>query len=232
MGTLRDYLVNESTDLEIRQAIPQIIGDIGTQEAVDILTNNLNQKNPNLRLAVLKALCQLRLKSAQLQFTAARIRQALASELRTYYTTLDALHMSGSSGILSSQPQQDAELLRRSLKEKLNLAMERIFRLLGLIYTQHDLHRAYDGLLSADTSVRANSLEFLDNLLDPGDRQWLLPLVDDEVSIHDRLEAVRSINFVRRTGKLAALLQMFRTQDSDWGQEVADSARTRQLQAS
>ena len=49
------------------------------------------------------------------------------------------------------------------------------------------LHDAYIGLRSSDELVRANSLELLDNVLDPELRHLLVPLLDSQVSIDERI---------------------------------------------
>ena len=45
--------------------------------------------------------------------------------------------------------------------------LERISRLLGLLYPHLDIHSAYLGLQSKNLSVHDNALEFLDNVLKP-----------------------------------------------------------------
>src|SRR5581483_11518346 len=63
---------------------------------------------------------------------------------------------------------------------------ERIFRLLGLLYPNQDLHSAYYGLQSKNPTVHDNALEFLDNILKPELRQLLVPLVDGQVTVGQR----------------------------------------------
>jgi len=67
---------------------------------------------------------------------------------------------------------------------------ERIFRLLGLIYPPEDIYRAFLGLNSSERDVRATAIEFLDNLLESGLKKRLLPVIDDEVPIEDKLRAI------------------------------------------
>ena len=65
--------------------------------------------------------------------------------------------------------------------------LERIFRLMGLISDAQALHDAYVGVRSSNPAVRANSLEFLDNILKPELRRLLVPLLDNQVSIDERI---------------------------------------------
>jgi hypothetical protein len=60
--------------------------------------------------------------------------------------------------------------------------LERIFRLIGLLARRAAVHDAYVGVRSTDSLVRANALEYLENVLKPELRDVLLPLVDPQVS--------------------------------------------------
>ena len=61
--------------------------------------------------------------------------------------------------------------------------VERIFRLLALRWPEFDMHSAYVGVQSQSSrAVRANALEFLDNILKPQVRSLVVPLLDPQVS--------------------------------------------------
>jgi hypothetical protein len=68
----------------------------------------------------------------------------------------------------------------------MDLELERIFRLLNLLYPQYDLHSAHVGITSAVPGVRDNALELLDNILNVHVRNLLVPLLDEAVSIAER----------------------------------------------
>jgi hypothetical protein len=68
--------------------------------------------------------------------------------------------------------------VRQLLGEGIQHQWERIFALLTLRYPQPGLVNAYFGVQSNDASVRDNSLEFLDNILEQQLRRKLLPLLD------------------------------------------------------
>ena len=65
--------------------------------------------------------------------------------------------------------------------------LERIFRLMALLLPQAGLHDAYVGVRSSNPTVRANALEFLDNVLQPELRQVLVPLLDSQVAVQERI---------------------------------------------
>ena len=74
----------------------------------------------------------------------------------------------------------------RALTESMQQELERIFRLLGLLYPHLDVHSAYVGLQSKSVSVHDNALEFLDNVLKPQLREMLVPLLDGKITVHER----------------------------------------------
>jgi hypothetical protein len=73
--------------------------------------------------------------------------------------------------------------MQRAMEQEI----DRIFRLMGLLLPHVGLHDAYVGLRSSDELVRANSLELLDNVLDPELRQLLVPLLDAQVTTLERI---------------------------------------------
>ena len=64
--------------------------------------------------------------------------------------------------------------------------MERIFRLLELLYPHHDFGSVYIGLQSRSMTVHDNALEFLDTVLKSQLRELLVPLLDGKVSMTER----------------------------------------------
>jgi hypothetical protein len=73
--------------------------------------------------------------------------------------------------------------------------LERIFRLLGLLYPHVDVHSAYLGLQAKKVTVYDNALEFLDSVLKSQLRAMLVPLLDGRVSVAQR--AAIADRFVR-----------------------------------
>jgi hypothetical protein len=84
----------------------------------------------------------------------------------------------------ASQPrhQKIIAAVRHSMEQEL----ERIFRLTALLSPSASLHDAYVGLRSSNSLVRANSIEYLENVLKPGLREVLLPLIDSQVTEAER----------------------------------------------
>jgi hypothetical protein len=98
----------------------------------------------------------------------------------------------------------------QALTESMKQEIERIFRLLELLYPRHDFSSAYIGLQSKSMTVHDNALEFLDTVLKRPLREMLVPLLDGKVSateraaIADRLVPVRIDNSEQAAAALLA----------------------------
>ena len=75
----------------------------------------------------------------------------------------------------------DPEPVTEAIHEAMEGELERIFRLMKLLFPHQDLHSAYVGVQSRNPVVHDNALEFLENILGPQLRSLLLPLLDSEV---------------------------------------------------
>ncbi len=108
------------------------------------------------------------------------IETVLAAEVLGHYRSYQIL------GVLGETLPED-EVLARAPRESMDQEVERIFRLLGLLYPRHDLHSACVGVQSLDPVAHDNALEFLDNILKPQLRSVLVPLLDSSVSARERV---------------------------------------------
>lgn len=173
VGTLSDILGDETVDIGVRRYVPLVLRRITTQRSVDELTSNLTGADASLKLRVLKALNSLRNGYPDLKVREDRIDAAFVEETRIYYEILQisVLHEghNGSEG--------DA-LLERALHERLDLNLERIFRLLGLHYPPTDIYTAYLGIVGTRKDQRASAIEFLDNVVGKGMKKYLFPIID------------------------------------------------------
>jgi hypothetical protein len=173
VDALRDQLAEASAPLELRCEIPGVLLRIGTNSAGAALAENLIQADPGLRSKVISALnklCELRHGYA---IDKALVESAMMAELIGHYRSYQIL---GSS--------ENGEGLKQSMAEEI----ERIFRLMKLMFPSLDLQNAYSGIQSNDPVTHANALEFLDNALNPRLRARLVPLIDSEVSVNERIQ--------------------------------------------
>jgi hypothetical protein len=79
------------------------------------------------------------------------------------------------------------------LTEEYRASVERVFRLLGLIFPQRDIYAAYRGVNSPRRELRANAVELLDTMLSSPLRRVVIPLVDDELPLVEKLRIGESL---------------------------------------
>jgi AAA family ATP:ADP antiporter len=181
VGTLRDALFDPEVEVEMRREIPGVFVRIGTPAAERALMESLLEADTTLRFRVISSLNKLRQLNPELDIDTQIVEIALAAEIMGHYRSYQIL------GTLGDAFNGDDPVVR-GLNQSMEQEVERIFRLMGLLFPAYDLHSAYFGLSSSNAAVRANSLEFLDNILKPQLRSLLVPLLDSYVSVAERVK--------------------------------------------
>jgi AAA family ATP:ADP antiporter len=188
IDTLAEHLENTGEDIKKRLAVPRVLALISSQKSVNLLSKNLGQRYLLLRYQIIKALNKLRAHFSVLKFDSQVVRARILDEIEQYNRIL-SLWLSQNNAISSdkatgtsrdySDPAKKArKLLIVALEERLDKNLERIFRLLGLKYPPKDMFNAYLGIKSNKSNLRANSLEFLDNILEMNLKRILIPIVE------------------------------------------------------
>jgi ATP:ADP antiporter, AAA family len=181
LPTLGEAFADSRRPLAVRRELPEVIAQIGTVAARRILTDNLLQPDVTLRMRVIAGLNRLRQLSPEVQLDRQAIEMVLLAEIVGHYRSYQILGSLGDGF-------GESEAVRSALDASMQQELERIFRLMGLRWPQFDIYSAYVGLRSQDSAVRANALEFLDNVLRPQVRALIVPLLDPLVSVEERVE--------------------------------------------
>lgn len=186
LAVLDTHLRDGSVPMEVRLEIPDVLGSIGTREAHGTLVENLLQGDTALRFRIISVLNKLGARHQGLGMDRQLIETVLAAELLGHYRSYQAY------GALETRLEpQDPALT--AFRESLDKEVERVFRLLGLLYPEHDLHSVHVGLLSSDMRLHDNALEYLEAML-PGELCALLvPLVDGGVTVSERTERAKRL---------------------------------------
>jgi ATP:ADP antiporter, AAA family len=172
LGILGHFLRDPEEDIWVRRHIPATIALIPCQKSVDVLVDALNEKDGFLRFKVIAALERLR-RTHDLTFPHAPLEQLTYRESDRYVAFLrlySALFASGGP---------DDSLLARALSEKMSRAMDRMYRLLGLIYPWKDIAAVRWSIEHDTIRGRASALEYLDNVLKGEMRRRLLPVLEE-----------------------------------------------------
>ena len=186
VGTLRDHLCDPREAMEVRREIPAVLLRVGTESAQQVLMDNILESDNTFRFRIISALNKLQQTPSAIPIDKQLVETALQAEIMGHYRSHQIL------GMLQETPEQDDPIMR-GLRESMRQEVERIFRLMSLMHPHLDLHSAYVGLQSKERTVHDNSLEFLDNILSQQMRNLLLPLIDGEVTIVERIRVADKV---------------------------------------
>jgi hypothetical protein len=133
-----------------------------------------------VRYKVLRALGRLATRHPELALDRGALREAAERTLAAVVRLLHwRLELRGGARVTPARQTPGHELLVTLLLHKQEHAVERLFRLLGLLYRGEDFERIYRGLDNQQPKVRASSRELLENALPAALRARVLALVDD-----------------------------------------------------
>ncbi len=168
VGMLRDTVIDERVPIETRRELPGVLQAIGTRSSHFALVESVLDNDPEMRTRVITALNKLEQQHPHCRLDRNTLESLLMAEVIGHYRSyqLIAANNGGRDGLL-----QEAE---------------RIFRLLKMMYPDHDMHSAFVGLVSDDPVVQDNAIEFLEAVLSPQLRAQIIPLFDRNVSVRER----------------------------------------------
>jgi hypothetical protein len=177
---IESRLRDEATPVPIKRELPTVLVRIGTPWAERVLFESLLQADVTLRHRIVVSLNQLHQLHREVQVDHHAVELLLAAEIAGHYRSYQVL------GPLRARVHEDDAILE-ALRHSMEQELERIFRLMSLLYPGTALHDAYVGVRSPNASIRANALELLDNILKPELRDVLVPLLDSQVTVEDRI---------------------------------------------
>lgn len=170
-------------DVDVAEAAMKTAHSIGSSEAVAAigaaLVDTLFEAGAPLRHRLISVLNKMKQRHPRITLDVPLIELLLAAEIAGHYRSYQVLATLDPS---DASHQRMIAALRRSMDQEL----ERIFRLIALLSPATSLHDAYVGVRSSNPLINANALEYLENVLSPGLREVLLPLIDIHVSDAER----------------------------------------------
>lgn len=168
------------------------IGQIGTPEAIDLLISRLKTSWGETRRNILRILLKIpqeRGIEAVLDRLGRRgVEQLIDQEIMLIgqvYAALVDLAPGRTQG-------QEADFLRRALRDMPTDAIERLFLLMKFLYDLGTIQIASFNLQSGSLSNQAQGLEILDNTLDIPSKQALLALLDRTLD-REKLQSLSSL---------------------------------------
>jgi ATP/ADP translocase len=210
-------LASDAEKPAIRRRIPKTLAISGKQSAADALIRHFHRLDFHLDYAVLKALNRLRTMSPDTVINQELVSAAIRRE-REEYDRLRAVET-----FLTANRLNDPlfSLLLRAIHERLQHRIERIFRLIGLIYSPRDVYSIYYNCL-LKPAMRPAAIEFLDNLLDVELKETLTPLLEEAFDLQNG-RARASVQFI----SLGAALSMVIKGDDPWLKRISGELQRR-----
>jgi CRP-like cAMP-binding protein len=170
---------------------------------MDILVEALDQKDGFMRFHVIAALEKIHRIKPELLFNRQRIESSIREESTRYALYRQLYHV-----LFESQRYSPKSLLACTTVEKMKRGMDRIYRLLSLLYSWKDIVAAKHTIEHGDSRSRAGTLEYLDNILTGDLRRILIPLLEDTLPEKRRF----SVNGGRIDGE-AAVTRLIKDKD-------------------
>jgi AAA family ATP:ADP antiporter len=206
VGLLDGYLGDSSSSIEARRAIPLILASIGRPAAAHVLLDNLLERDTRVRLQIVSALNKMHQVHPEIELDTQLLETVLAAEIMGHYRSYQILES-------LRTPENSDDPVMRAVGESIQQELERIFRLLGLLYPHLDLHSVYFGLQSANVTVYDNALEFLENVLKSELRGMLVPLLDGKVSPKERARIAERLVLAKVENREQAVAELVASDD-------------------
>jgi hypothetical protein len=152
---LVSVLLNPEEEFAVRRRVPRVLGELGTQSAVNGLIEGLAADRFEVRFRCAQALAKIKMRNSKVIIDADNITKAV-----------------------------ERELAGNSVPEPVGMiTMDHVFRLLALVYPCKPLYAAHRGLESQDLHFRRTSLEYLENVLPAPVWQRIVPAFEEGVSL-------------------------------------------------
>jgi AAA family ATP:ADP antiporter len=217
------FLGDEEEDPWVRRHIPGTLGRIPTTASVEALVEALGSVDGFLRYKAVAALERIRRENPAVPIPAPPIEKLALKAAARYYRYLGASYNLFEKGDLPSEG-----LLAQALSEKLSRALDRIYRLLGLLYDWKDVRAARIAIDRGDVRARASAIEFLDNTLSGQLRKTILPLID-EIPAAERVRKGNVLLKTRIRGVEETLERLIYDDDPVVAATAIDLVRERKL---
>jgi ATP/ADP translocase/HEAT repeat protein len=181
LAYLRGALADESLPDTVRLHLPRTISRFCDQEAADILMERLlEEPRSAVRFKILRGLGRLRADDRGLHLDRRVLREAVSRDIDGAFA-LTRWHHELVAGA-ARDPTRDTtghELLTALVQDKEIQALERIFRLLGLMHRDEDFEPIYRSMRGGSRVLRAHALELLEYVIDADLRGSVMALVSD-----------------------------------------------------
>jgi len=205
--SLREVLDLHHIDMKLGREIAGVLGMLGGDEAVEMLSELASSRDEHMRSAAARSLQRIFARGgAEKGIDAGLVRDLLHTDLEQYYQLLLDLQ--------TVRRELASPLLESALADRLDNSVSRIFMLLSLIYPARQIEVIQYNIQSENAALRANAVEVIDNILEAETRRYLMPVFDN-ISENDKL--ARGTEFFQlQKHDAVELLEQYLKDSSDW----------------
>jgi len=175
---------------------------------VDILIAAYRSGEAVVRAAALEGLTRMRERAPALTFTNSLLKQHALNEAHQIYEFATWLApfepYRGSRGTAAS-------LLARTIEQRQRDAINRLFRILGLIHSPREMYWTYLILSHDDKPKHSTAVDYLDSVLDRDLRKVIVPIFDHPERM---LERGRTVFGVEATDAAGAIRVLFHSKET------------------
>jgi len=182
LAALEGALQDRDLPYEIRHHVPRTISRFPADLAAPILLRHIiGEEDGSIRYKLLRGLGRLAAQNPGLRLDRDLLRAAIERTLEAVFRVVHwrSVLVQGAE----AEPRRATpghELLVEMMRDREAHALERLFRLLGLLYRGEDFEKIYRGLHNASEKVRAGSRELLENLVEAPLREPVMAAVDED----------------------------------------------------
>ena len=175
VGPLTGILADPRNSRALRQLAARALSRIGGAPAAAGLLAGVSVDDPAVRWATLRGLNHLRRRGQELDLGEDGLKEVLRIEWTEFLALNRVASSLGEPGIATTKT-----FMAMVVRERLEEALERLFRALALRHPIQTIFFAYQGLLSGDQRARANALELVDSTVEGSMRLPLVRLLEEE----------------------------------------------------
>ena len=181
------FLGDHDEQIWVRRHVPATLAQIPVQRSMDVLVAALADPDGFLRYKVIEAIETLRRDHPQLKFNETALEALILEETSRYCT-----YLSLRDNLERHDARTPRSLVARALDDKLERTLDRVYRLLCVVYPWKDVVAARYSLEHGDAHTRASALEYLDTLLSGPTRRRVMPLIDEQ-PLADKVRHANSV---------------------------------------
>jgi len=154
------------------------------------------------------------------------IVEKILDECDLYQTTLGAIHAQiisqhkkTNAFAISDKERAARNGLIKTLENRLDRQLQRIFKFLGMKYPPDDIDPIFKVIVTGKEDQRIHAIEFLDNILDPILKKELIPIAESTLIDGTYDEKVKKLN-IRIPSELECFTKLMERKDTKLKQSV------------